>query len=191
MTKIGDKNKFAIELSFDDFYNDDWVAFGSFRMFLNGFAYGLKGRGTTYFYLIVVELRKLIEENIMKKNFFSGYSDKEIIDGYLTTFQLTEEERKGKSFLGLDFNHLVDSFYDFREHTEMAFNDGSCVLMFRDESKVKLLGFKNPFGNKIRNLNSVDISREEFDRIIKNTLDTILAERAKAIKNGTAIINYE
>lgn len=56
MIEIGDKSKFAIELSFDE-----WVAFGSFRMFLNGFAYGIKGRDTTYFYLTVVGLEKLLE----------------------------------------------------------------------------------------------------------------------------------
>lgn len=59
----------------------------------------------------------------------------------------------------------------------MAFNDGSCVLMFRDESKVKLLGFKNPSGNKICAVHSVLLDRGEFDGIIKKTLDTILAER--------------
>lgn len=181
MIEIGDKSKFAIEFSLDEFYDNEWMAFGSFRMFLNGFAYGVKGRGTTYFYLIIVGLKKLLEENVMKKNFFLRYSDREIIDGYLMTFQITAEEAKGKSFLGLDFKTLADSFYDLRDYTEMAFNDGSCILMFRDETKVKLLGFKNPCRNKIRAMQSVLLNREEFDGIIKKTLDTILAERNNAI----------
>jgi hypothetical protein len=64
---IGDKNKFAIELSFDEFYDNDWIAWGAFRMFVNGCSYGIEGTGTTYFYLIVVELKKLIgEKNLIR-----------------------------------------------------------------------------------------------------------------------------
>lgn len=129
----------------------------------------------------VVGLEKLLEENVMKKNFFSGYSDREIIDGYLMTFQMTTEKAKGKTFFGLDFKTLTNSFYDLRDHTEMAFNDGSCILMFRDESKVKLLGFKNPSGNKIQAVHSVLLDRGEFDGIIKKTVSTIFAERNNTI----------
>ena len=44
------------------------------------------------------------------------------------------------------------------------------VLMFRDESKVKLLGFKNPSGNKICAVHSVLLDRREFDGIIKKNI---------------------
>lgn len=84
---VGDKNKFAIELSFDEFYDNDWIAWGAFRMFVNGCSYGIEGTGTTYFYLIVVELKKLIEEKKLSKSFFEKYSDQEIIDNYHLIFE--------------------------------------------------------------------------------------------------------
>ncbi len=55
---VGNKDRFAIEITFEDFYSDNWVAWGAFRIFVNGCSYGIEGTGTTYFYLIVVELKK-------------------------------------------------------------------------------------------------------------------------------------
>lgn len=179
---IGNKKTFAIEFSFENFYDDAWIAWGAFRMFVNDCSYGIEGTGTTYFYLIVVELKKLLEENIMRKNFFEEYSDQEIVDNYHLIFEkLSDEETEGKFYLGMNYKDLNDCFYDFNNKTEMAFNDGSNILMFRDESRVKLIGYRSIGDKDIKDLNSTTISRTEFDCIIQKTLDTILSERDKVI----------
>ena len=81
-TTVGDTYRFAIELLFDDFYDDDFVASGSFRMFVNGFPYGYQGACATTYYMIVVGLRKLSEENIIRRNIFNQYSDLDIATNY-------------------------------------------------------------------------------------------------------------
>ena len=37
---VGNKAKFAIELLFDEFYDNNFIASGAYRIFLNGFPYG-------------------------------------------------------------------------------------------------------------------------------------------------------
>jgi hypothetical protein len=42
----------------------------------------------------------------------------------------------------------------------MAFNDGSNVLMFRDKTRVSLIGYRSVGGMKIKDLNGIIISCE-------------------------------
>ena len=183
---IGNKKTFAIELSFENFYDDEWIAWGAFRMFVGGCSYGIEGTETTYFYLIFIELKKIIEENVMRQNLFKEYSDQEIVDNYHLIFEeLSDEETDGKLYLGMNYKNLPDCFYDFANKTEMAFNDGSNVLMFRNESYVRLIGYRSIGGMNIKDLNGITITREEFDNIIQKTLKTILSERDRALKKVT------
>ncbi|WP_191014186.1 hypothetical protein [Treponema zioleckii] len=39
---IGDKREFALEFDFDEFFDDEFIAWGTYRIYLNGRCYGKK-----------------------------------------------------------------------------------------------------------------------------------------------------
>lgn len=176
---VGNKAKFAVELKFDQFYDDNFVASGAYRIYVNNFAYGYDTHYSTTYYMIVCGLKKLAEGKIMVENFFDQFSDYEIALNYQkATYEDADFEIK--KYLGLDGKSFVDSFFDLRDYAESAFDDGSFMLLFCNRKIAKLIGFQMPLEKKtIINVNSVVLSRKEFDNIIKATLKTIFSEREK------------
>ncbi len=181
MIIIGEKERMAISLSFDEFHNDDyWIAWGSFVVYIKGFAYGRREEYATPFCRIVYVLKKIIEENLIVRNNFKSFPDKKIAEDYIRTHQDDEIDAIGKTYLGLDWQTCRKKLFDLSSFTESAFDDDSCMLMFRDENEVKLIGFQIPRETqKIINVNSITLARNEFDDIIRTTLDTIYSERDK------------
>lgn len=178
---IGNKSKFAVELLFDEFYDNSFVASGSYRIFVNGFPYGCEDSYSTLYGGIVLGLEHLLKENIMRKNFFLKYSDYEIAVNYQkATYEDSDNDAIGKTYLGIDRKIFINSFFDLRDYSESAFDDGSFMLLFRDETLVKLIDFQMTLEKReIINVNSIIMSRKKFDNIIKRTLKTILSERSK------------
>ncbi|WP_024468307.1 hypothetical protein [Treponema pedis] len=178
---VGNKAKFAVELLFDEFYDNNFIASGAYRIFLNGFPYGYEYPYSTLYGGIVFGLKNLLTENIMRKNFFHKYSDYEIAVNYQkATYEDSDNDAIGKTYLGIDKKNFINSFFDLRDYSESAFDDGSFMLLFRNEAFVKLIGFQMTIETReIINVNSIIMSRKKFDNIIKRTLKTILSERSK------------
>lgn len=193
---VGNKNRFAIEFEFDEFYDDDFVAFGTYRIYVNGFCYGEKSPEHSWFYNVVYGFKELLNNKRNYDNFFSEYSDMEIIKAYWhffydNPFPTPEEklERDNKEFLGIKGKEFKNSFFNFNDTSEAHFDDGSNIFLFSNDEIVKLLGYRDLGLDEtddviVGDVNSVIIPREEFDNIIRQTLDTILSERDKAIKEG-------
>lgn len=178
---IGDKKRFAIEMKFDEFYDDNFIASGSFRMYVNNFAYGYEGSHSTTFYMIAVGLKKLMEENVIVPNIFKSYTDYEIASTYqMVTFE--GDDLLSDNYLGISKESFRTSFFDFRWYTEQAFDDCSFMLMFRDERNVKLIGFQMPVEtHTIENVKSIEIPRNEFDDVIRESYNKLM--EAKELNN--------
>ena len=76
---FGDKKKFALEFEFDEFYKNDFVALGTYYLYINGFCYGEKSPAHSWFGGVVFGFKKLLSEKKNYGTFFSQYSDLEII----------------------------------------------------------------------------------------------------------------
>ena len=193
---VGNKDRFAIEFELDEFFDNSFVAFGTYRIYVNGFCYGEKSPEPSWFGGVVYGFKELIEEKRNYENFFSEYSDMEIIKTYWhymsdNPFPTPEEmlEEDNKDFLGIKGKEFKNSFFNFNDRSEAHLDDGSNILLFSNDEIVKLLGYRDLGLDEtddviVGDVNSVIIPREEFDNIIRQTLDTILSERDKAIKEG-------
>ena len=118
---VGNKNRFAIEFEFDEFYDDDFVAFGTYRIYVNGFCYGEKSPEHSWFYNVVYGFKELLNSKRNYDNFFSEYSDMEIIKAYWhymsdNPFPTPEEmlEEDNKEFLGIKGKVFKNSFFNFK-----------------------------------------------------------------------------
>ncbi len=105
---VGNKDRFAIEFELDEFFDNSFVAFGTYRIYVNGFCYGEKSPGPSWFGGVVYGFKELIEEKRNYENFFSEYSDMETIKTYWHFFwynpfptpkKMLEEDNK--DFLGI------------------------------------------------------------------------------------------
>lgn len=189
---IGDKNRFALKFEFDEFYDDDFVAFGIFRLYINGFCYGEKAPEHSWFGGVIYGFEELLNNKRNYDNFFENYSDLEIIKAQWHFFwddpfpsAAKKIEMDNKEFLGISGKDFRKSFYSFR--SEAHFDDGSEVFLFNNDKLVKLLGYRDLGLDEtddviIGDVNSVIIPRKEFYDIIQKSLDYILSERDKAIK---------
>lgn len=178
---IGDKRKFAVELKFNEFFDDNFIAYGSFRIYINNYAYGIDRDYSTLYSSIEIYLRQIIEENIIVKNIFTEYSDYEIAYKYAITNR--DDDLTGNVYLGMNRNSLESYIYSFGELYESAFDNGCNIIMFREEASVKLIGYELLDDYTIENLNSVILQKEEFDNIIKESYKLINSERDMYLLN--------
>ena len=178
---VGDKKKFAVELKFNEFLDDYFIAYGTFRIYINNFAYGIDRDYSTVYCCIEVCLRQIIEENIICRNVFTGYSDFEI--AYNHAIRNRSDDSSGNVCLGMDRESFNSHIYSFGELYESAFDNGHDIIMFREEKNVKLIGYTLLNDHQIENLNSVTLSRTEFDRVIKESYERINFEREKFLNS--------
>jgi hypothetical protein len=185
---VGNKNTFALEFEFDEFFDNDFIAFGTYRLYINGFCYGEKSPEHSWFGGVVYGFKKILKERKDFNNFFELYSNEEIAENYWQYFYNEFiNERKSKQFLGIIGDDFGKLFFDLRDYAEAHFDDSSFVLMFRNFEEVKLIGFQVPKiaeneKGVFENINSITIPRKSFDCLINNALDFILSERDKAVK---------
>ena len=180
---IGNKEKFAVELKFNEFLDDYFIAYGTFRIYINNFAYGIDRDYSTFYCCIETYLKQIIEENIICRNIFTGYSDFEI--AYNHAIRNLNDDISDNMCLGMDRESFNSHIYSFGELYESAFDNGHDIIMFCEEKNVKLIGYTLSNDYEIENLNSVTLSREEFDRIIKESYERINFERDEYLKTST------
>ena len=116
--------------------------------------------------------------------FFKRYSDKEIAKRYFRHFYTFEKPRK--NYLGLSKEEFKNCCFELTGNIEAHFDDGSCLLIFCDESKVKLIAFQIlGHSKKIRNCNSIELPRAEFEKMLQDSRDFFLSERKKHSLNSS------
>jgi hypothetical protein len=195
---FGDKKKFALEFEFDEFYKNDFVALGTYCLYINGFCYGEKSPAHSWFGGVVFGFKKLLSEKKNYGTFFSQYSDLEIIKTiwhflWDVPFPSSEKiiEDDDKIFLGMKGRDFRNAFYNLSNRSEAHFDDGSNILLFNNDKFVKLLGYRDLGLDEtedvvIGDVNSIIIPRKEFYDIIQESFDYILSQRDEAVKNGNA-----
>lgn len=180
---IGNKDRFAIEINIDEIYNNHFIGSGSFLVYVNGFCYGVKEEYATYFMCIAGELDEFSNKMINSNLNIDDYSKEDI----------------AKCFYGLRFSDYDLSSYDtdFLEKVrhlkewapESAFDDRTHLIHFDDNNKTRIVIFKSCTLNDVYVVKSdtvqeIIIPREEFCDVIRNAIDYMLSEQAKAIKEG-------
>lgn len=158
------------ELYFSD--KEKYDSFGKMNLYINGFCYGEKSP-LSWFCCVDGSFRDFLEEKPMYPYFFKRYSDKEIAKRYFRHFYTFEKPRKNCCF-------------ELTGNIEAHFDDGSCLLIFCDESKVKLIAFQIlGHSKKIRNCNSIELPRAEFEKMLQDSRDFFLSERKKHSLNSS------
>ena len=191
---VGKKNRFAIELELDEFFDNSFVAFGTYQIYVNGFCYGEKSPKPSWFGGVVYGFKELLNNKRNYDNFFSEYSDMEIIKAYWhymsdNPFPTPEEmlEEDNKEFLGIKGKVFKNSFFNFKDRSEAHLDDGSNILLFSNDEIVKLLGYRDLGLDEnddviVGDVNSIILPRKEFYDIIQKSFYYILSERDNALK---------
>lgn len=173
---VGKKEKFALEYKLNGYFDDYWVGFGKMNLYINGFCYGKKSP-ESWFCCVDYTFKEFLDGKPMYPNFFRKYPDKEIAKRYFRCFYTFEKPRK--NYLGLKKDDFKKCCLEFSGSAEAHFDDGTFVLLFCDEKTVKLIAFQilGHHCKKIRNCNSVELPRSEFEQILQESRDFFLTER--------------
>jgi hypothetical protein len=167
---FGDKRSFAIEIEVNNFFHDEYVGEGKFFTYINNQRYGIDNEyATTFLYikdelfLFLNKLQNSIEELLL-------FSSTEISIAYYC-----------QNYSDVDLSKLNENLLNLAKHLvawspESAFDDGSYIIHFDYGDKTRIIGFKScMIKDKCMvqkdSVNEVFITRVEFERILRESLD--------------------
>lgn len=167
---FGDKGSFAIEIEVNNFFHDEYVGEGKFVIYINNQRYGIDNEYATTFLCIKDELFLFLNNLQNSIEELLRFSSTEISIAYYC-----------QNYCDVDLSKLNDNLLNLTKHLvawspESAFDDGSYIIHFDYGDKTRIIGFKScMIKDKCMvqkdSVNEVFIKREEFERIIRESLD--------------------
>lgn len=166
---IGKQENFALEYTFDEFFDQTFIASGRFIVYINGFSYGRTESDAVTFGVIYSELLKILELSKVNQHENICLTSGKIADFYYDKY-FREERKFSKNELQY-FSCLLDNHVIYEWNPDTALDDGNMIMQVIEKGFVRLIGFK-PEDEKIKRLHSILINILEFQNIIS----TILSE---------------
>lgn len=181
---IGNKSKFAIESIITEAYERlSFRALGYFVIYVDNIKYGVDRPDASLLACSFDEVEnRLLKRGLHTAPFSTELSANKIADAVCKS--IYSEEQENEYF----FEIPRDNFYDIIVANKLiwvpdgdeAFDDGSHILHFDVENKVRLVGFKR-YGNDISNLTDIWLNADEFYTILQLWLDTFKSEWESAL----------
>jgi hypothetical protein len=146
---VGDASIFAIESGITQAYERPSLrALGFFVIHVAGHRYGVHTPDATMLANSFDEVKERFSNRAQHTAFFAGDSAGKIAD--CISRALYAEEQEGEQFFGMtqpDFRHMIHS-HDllWAPDGDAAFDDGSYVLQFDVEDRVRLIAFRRGEG---------------------------------------------
>ena len=186
---IGDPKIFAIESGISIAYEELGArALGFFVIHLGGHCYGVREPDATWMASSFDEVeRRLVQRGMHTAPFASEPEAGKIADAFGDAIYAPDKE----SDLLLNIpqpefsNFIYANKLQWAPDGDEAFDDGSCVLHFDVEARVRLIGFKcakDEYHHAPDTLNDVWLDADKFYEILKAWLGAFEAERLAAPK---------
>ena len=167
---VGKQENFALEYTFDEFFDQTFIASGRFIVYINGFSYGRTESDAVTFGVIYSELLKILELSKVNQHKNICLTSGKIADFYYDKY-FREERKFSKNELQY-FSCLLDNNIIYEWSLDAALDNGSMVIQLKEKNFVRLIGFM-PEGEKIKQLHSISISILEFQNIINSVLSEL------------------
>ena len=181
---VGDPSIFAIEAGITKAYEKlAQRALGYFVIHVKGCCYGVKSSDATLLACSVDAVRERVEcQGLHSVSFAMELDPIKIVDAYLAArLQL---DRENEMFFGMNATTLGDLFISSRvvwaPDGDEAFDDGSHILQFDVQDKVRLIAFKNStnFADIVCTISEVWIDSNEYYDCLAEWLRRFEKERA-------------
>ena len=167
---LGNTNRFAIEVNVNNLFHDEYIGEGNFIVHINNFSYGLREEYATV-YLCIIDILKNFHLEFKNTDLgLEKFSKNEIaMYHYMQKYGEVDSTEYDK-FLLQKTQHLTEWL------PESAFDDGSHVLHFDVDEKVRLIGYKScsideHFCVEESSVNEIFIPRIEFAEILRLTYE--------------------
>ncbi len=186
---IGDPNRFAVESSITTAYSQlSQRALGFFVVHIRGIRYGIHAPDATLLACSLDEVRERVRERGNHTAPFAIEPDAAAIaDAY--RFAIYAPDQEGKTVIGLDEANFRSWLHakqlKWIPDGDEAFDDGSFVLQFDIDDKVRLISFKtlaDGYAHNPETLADLWISAEEFYGVLEQWSDAFEAEWQKTPK---------
>ena len=166
---VGKQENFALEYTFDEFFDQTFIASGRFIVYINGFSYGRTEPDAVTFGAIYSELLNILK--LSKRSCYKNiyFTSNEIADFYYDKY--FREKRKFSENELQYFSSLLNNNVIYEWNPDAALDNGNMIMQVIEKGFVRLIGFK-PEDEKIKRLHSISINILEFQNIIS----TILSE---------------
>ena len=174
---IGDTNSFAIAFEISEFVKSHFIGIGSFNVYIKETKYGRDDKDATTFFPLIEDLKTVLSEKEKSSEIFINGNEVEICKAYYEAIYIAEE--LNKKYFGYSYTDFYNKILQIPtniiswDFIGEAFDDGSHMLQINDMDRIKLLGFKSTAHCTIKDIKYVVISRNQFEFIINEFIETI------------------
>lgn len=178
---IGNPRTMAIESYIECPYEELGLrALGYFVIYVQGHSFGVKEPDASALACSFDEVKNRIERCNSHRVPFSAEQAAAIMEAYITTiYDGPEEGQMFFGFTGDQFKHAIyDNNISWAPDGDEAFDDGSHVLQFDIDKKVRLIAFKQADSQaaRLRTMVELYMDADEFYQILNDWLAAFEAE---------------